>query len=612
VAGRPFLASLLDQLSEAGVKRVVLCVGYMAEQVEEAFGTHHGNLALVYSREDAPLDTGGALRLALQHVDDQSLLVLNGDSFCDLDFSSLIGWYKWKGSRTTVALTYLQDTRRFGSVRWSSDGRIVQFQEKGRQGSGWINAGVYVIPRRVLELIPVGSRVSLERDWFPGLAKQGLLYAYPGGRRFIDIGTPESYRESNDFFKNGADKPAVGVTGSRRYVLLDRDGTLNEEKHYLSDLDQFHLMPGAIEALGRLQEMGLGLAVITNQSGVARGYFDLECVESIHKRLSELLAAAGVRLAGIYFCPHSPEANCACRKPAPGMIHRAVTELGLDPRQCFLVGDKLSDIELGKVVGATTFLVRTGYGAELLKTEQTGADYVVADLKEASTVIEKIIKKDARHEDNRRNGAESSQTCGVSKQEASAQIRHYLLASAEAARRTAEHSVEGIAAAADAITSSLRRGGKLLICGNGGSASQSQHMAAELVSTLNKNVRRPALAAISLTTDTSILTAISNDFGFGEVFQRQVEALGRPGDVLLAISTSGNSENAVRAVEQAKRQQIHTIALVGPNLCALANAADTLIPVPIEDTQHIQEIHLAIEHLLSILVEEGVLNGGQL
>jgi D-sedoheptulose 7-phosphate isomerase len=291
------------------------------------------------------------------------------------------------------------------------------------------------------------------------------------------------------------------------------------------------------------------------------------------------------------------------------MIFQAAAELGLDPRQAFLVGDKLSDIELGKVVGATTFLVRTGYGDQLLKDEEGAADYIVADLKEASIVIERIINKSPANRENGKNGAKPPASLEVAKQEVGERIRDYLLASAEAHRRAAENCTEAITTAAHTIASCLRRGGKLLICGNGGSAAQSQHMAAEFVSTLNKHVRRPGLAAISLTTDTSILTAVSNDFGFAEIFERQVEALGRPGDVLLAISTSGNSENAARAIERAKRQQIQTIALVGADLCTLTQSADISIRVPIGDTQHIQEVHLAIEHMLSMLVEEAVLNG---
>ncbi|HZP89536.1 MAG TPA: SIS domain-containing protein, partial [Actinomycetota bacterium] len=147
-------------------------------------------------------------------------------------------------------------------------------------------------------------------------------------------------------------------------------------------------------------------------------------------------------------------------------------------------------------------------------------------------------------------------------------------------------------------------GGKVMICGNGGSAADSQGLAAEFVSTLTVDNRRPAIPAIALTTDTSILTAIANDFGFEGVFARQVEALGRPGDVLIGISTSGNSPDVLRAFEQAAAQQIRTIALTGAEGGALAPLASVAIRVPSSQTSHIQEAHLALEHALAFLVEQ--------
>jgi len=162
-------------------------------------------------------------------------------------------------------------------------------------------------------------------------------------------------------------------------------------------------------------------------------------------------------------------------------------------------------------------------------------------------------------------------------------------------------SVELIAAA-DLIEQSFRNGGKLLICGNGGSAADSQHWAAEFLSRLTKDFERPALPAIALTTDTSFLTAFANDCGYEGGFARLVEALGRPGDVLAGISTSGNSANVIKAVELAKARGLKTIALIGAG-GKLKTMVDVAISVPSTNTQHIQESHLAIEHLICELVE---------
>lgn len=171
----------------------------------------------------------------------------------------------------------------------------------------------------------------------------------------------------------------------RRFVLIDRDGTVNVEKHYLSDPDQLQLIDGVGAALRRLSQAGFGIAIITNQSGIARGYFNLERLDQIHARLTEMLEAEGVRLDGIYVCPHGPDDDCACRKPLPGMAEQAMAEHGFDPKLSTVIGDKEVDVELGQAIGAATFLVRTGHGEKYAASSK--ADHVVADLPAAVDII---------------------------------------------------------------------------------------------------------------------------------------------------------------------------------------------------------------------------------
>jgi D-glycero-D-manno-heptose 1,7-bisphosphate phosphatase len=177
---------------------------------------------------------------------------------------------------------------------------------------------------------------------------------------------------------------------TRRFVLIDRDGTLNVEKHYLSDPDQLELYPGAGAAVRRLNQLGLGVVVVTNQSGIARGYFDLDRLDAIHHRLDALLAAETARIDGLYLCPHGPDEDCSCRKPRPGMVEQAVADHGFDPARAFVIGDKEVDVDLGRGVGATTFLVRTGHGPAWV--EGSRADYIVDDLSAAVAVIEGLIR----------------------------------------------------------------------------------------------------------------------------------------------------------------------------------------------------------------------------
>jgi D-glycero-D-manno-heptose 1,7-bisphosphate phosphatase len=173
-------------------------------------------------------------------------------------------------------------------------------------------------------------------------------------------------------------------------VLLDRDGTIIEERNYLSHPDEIKMIPGAAAALRRLKELGLGVAIVTNQSGVSRGYFDEARLTEIHDRLEQLLGEENVRLDGIYVCPHLPEDGCACRKPEVGLIKKAAEELCFDPEWCFVIGDKPCDIEMGRRIGAMTFLVRTGYGAQLGVEEARMADYQVDDLTGAVEIIARL------------------------------------------------------------------------------------------------------------------------------------------------------------------------------------------------------------------------------
>ena len=191
-----------------------------------------------------------------------------------------------------------------------------------------------------------------------------------------------------------------------------------------------------------------------------------------------------------------------------------------------------------------------------------------------------------------------------------AAARTYLLEAAETLHRVEAECLDDVVRAAAVLTTSLGNGGKLLICGNGGSAADAQHLAAEFVSTLTIDHPRPPIPAVALTTDTSLLTAIANDFGVEGMFARQVEALCRSGDVLIAISTSGNSANVVRAAEQARSHDARVVALTGASGGALAPLADVAIRVPSTVTAHIQESHLAIEQLLALLVERAMYPAG--
>jgi D-glycero-D-manno-heptose 1,7-bisphosphate phosphatase len=167
---------------------------------------------------------------------------------------------------------------------------------------------------------------------------------------------------------------------TRRFILLDRDGTLNVERNYLADPEQLQLLPGVSEALSRLRPADYGLIVLSNQSGIGRGYFSRATVDLIHDRLRAMLADKGVILDGIYLCPHHPDEPCQCRKPRTGLVEQAVADWRFDPSRSFMVGDKDADIQLGRAVGASTVLVRTGWGKDTEAGGNSNPDFISDDL----------------------------------------------------------------------------------------------------------------------------------------------------------------------------------------------------------------------------------------
>ncbi|HNU86153.1 MAG TPA: HAD family hydrolase [Syntrophales bacterium] len=178
------------------------------------------------------------------------------------------------------------------------------------------------------------------------------------------------------------------MNGKHAAVFLDRDGTISEEVNYLSRMEQLRLYPQTLEAIRLITDAGMKAVVVTNQSGIARGYFTEDFVRSVHDRINELLRAGGARIDGFYVCPHHPvygngiyKQDCDCRKPKPGLLLQAAAELDIDLARSYMVGDMLKDIEAGKNAGAKGVLVRTGYGVNIVRTDMPA--YIAEDVLDA-------------------------------------------------------------------------------------------------------------------------------------------------------------------------------------------------------------------------------------
>ena len=200
IGGRPFLSYWLETLEVQGFREVTICAGYLGDQVERTFGNAFGPLRISYSRETQPLGTGGALRLALPQVATETLLTLNGDSFCEVDLAAFWQTHTQQRRVASMILRFEQDTQRFGRVTMHPDSRLENFLEKSDLARpGWINAGIYLLPKRWLEPVQLGLVVSLERDLLPKWLAEGI-HGFPSAGRFIDIGTPESFAQAQEFF----------------------------------------------------------------------------------------------------------------------------------------------------------------------------------------------------------------------------------------------------------------------------------------------------------------------------------------------------------------------------------------------------------------------------
>jgi D-glycero-alpha-D-manno-heptose 1-phosphate guanylyltransferase len=192
VAGRPFLAYILDALAEAGFESVVLAVGYRHEAIRDHFGDHHRGLALRYSVESSPLGTGGALRLALDQVEADPVFVLNGDTWLELDYHTMLAAHQAAGARLSVAACRVPDVGRYGRLEVTSE-RIVGFREKGERGPGLINAGTYLVSTEVLARIPASRPHSFEQELLMAQVAELQPLAFVTAGLFIDIGVPEDY-----------------------------------------------------------------------------------------------------------------------------------------------------------------------------------------------------------------------------------------------------------------------------------------------------------------------------------------------------------------------------------------------------------------------------------
>jgi D,D-heptose 1,7-bisphosphate phosphatase len=348
VAGRPFLDYILDDLSRyPTIQEILLLAGHQAGQVVDRYqGKRWRSATVSVVSEPFQCGTAGALKHAASLLDSKFLL-MNGDSFFDFNMLDLTTGTAETSGIVRVALKRNHSGDRYGRVLLEQD-IVKSFLPAGSQPSGPINSGVYCVYRDVLSLVDE-MPCSLERSIFPRLAQKGQLRAGLYDGFFIDIGVPADLERAQRELPKKVQRPAV---------FFDRDGVLNVDKAYLHRIEDFEWIPGAREAVKLCNDRGYLTFVVTNQAGVARGYFGVEAIQELHGWMNEDLAEIGAHIDEFQYCPYHEDGLVEelrrasdRRKPAPGMILDCLNGWPVRKQSSLLVGDKPHDIEAAAAAG---------------------------------------------------------------------------------------------------------------------------------------------------------------------------------------------------------------------------------------------------------------------
>ncbi len=361
VGGRPFLFWLMREMQRFGIERFLILAGHLSTALEREVRALAPLLPMPARIEvvvePAPAGTGGALLGAADRLEERFLLC-NGDSLFDANLARLLR--DAAADAPTVLgrllLRHSKDATRYGAVTLHAD-RVAAFRERPAPGeAGVVNAGVYAFDRRILgHLTPI---CSLERDVLPALAAAGALCGTLAPGWFIDIGVPEDLTHA---------RAALPVRLRRPALFLDRDGVLNIDHGHVGTRDRFDWVAGAVDAVRLATEAGWHVFIVTNQSGVARGFYDEDAVRTLLAWVADEIRRAGGTIDDVRYCPHHPEAKLpayrrasAWRKPEPGMLCDLLRVWELDASRCVLVGDQPSDLAAARAAGMESHLFPGG------------------------------------------------------------------------------------------------------------------------------------------------------------------------------------------------------------------------------------------------------------
>ena len=349
--GRVFLDLLIENVARQGFDRILLLAGHLGEQIVDRYdGRQTYGSSISVAIEPEPKGTGGALRWSRDKLD-PLFLVINGDTYFDIPYRMLeTALHEAPTALAAMALCEVDDAARYGSVEMQG-ANITRFYEKDASANpaqGLINAGVYLMRREVVDAIGDGQ-VSLEAQVFPELTSSGRLLGASRKGYFIDIGLPQTLCQARCDLPTVIQRPAL---------FLDRDGVMNADHGYVHHWNQLDLLDGVAEVIRAFNEANWFVFVITNQAGVAHGYYDESAIDALHDQIRDWLALKGAHVDAFFYCPYHPQgvvdayrAEHPDRKPHPGMLLRAFKEWPVLVQRSFLVGDRDTDLAAAAAAG---------------------------------------------------------------------------------------------------------------------------------------------------------------------------------------------------------------------------------------------------------------------
>lgn len=378
ICGKPILEHQIACLKQNGLTDITLVIGHLGHFIREYFGDGSAfGVKINYFEETVPLGTAGALYKMSGLTED--FLLLCGDTVFDIDFNRLISFHKEKKAWATLVshpnghpydssllVTEIVPPAEKGSLP-SDTKKVIRWMNKEDERLWYknrVNAGIEIISPELLKEAKkniTAEKIDLDRDILKPNVSTGRIYAYDTPEYIKDMGTPDRYYQVEADIKSGL-VTQRNLSHSQKAVFLDRDGTLNKDVGFVTDIDQLELIPGVAEAVKNINESGYLAVVITNQPVIARGDVTFEQLQEFHNKLETLLGKEGAYLDAIYYCPHHPDKGfdgerpeykkvCSCRKPEPGLFIQAAHDFNIDLSASFMAGDSEKDVFAGKNAG---------------------------------------------------------------------------------------------------------------------------------------------------------------------------------------------------------------------------------------------------------------------